>query len=311
MMIGLLGCSKDDSKNIKETFKYDKSSEAGEAYKYFEDCPIKANEVFLFHTYKDNLGIYNTDTKTWKALYNSEQNNLFSYSVKGQEQKDVFYTIGSTSYNDFSVVKYNPQNRMAETLMNVKASDSVIPIGYYKKKMYFIHNKNDLGDNETRTIAYMKDKNLVDFIDVQNAQLSNAVIVGEQLYYTIYSEKKGMFDLYCYSFTNSNTEKISEIFTDQIFRHKNELLYVDKKNNLVSLKKEKIFKIKENADVDILSDYGLLVQIYVNKDSDIACDVIKLKDKSVIETVSKFDGYIINEKTLELYCEGAIKKLEI
>lgn len=310
MMIGLIGCSKDDSKNTKETFKYDKSSEGGE-YKYFKDCPIKANEVLLFHTYKDNLGIYNTDTMTWKALYNSEQNNLFSYNVKGQEQKNVFYTIGSTSHNDFSVVKYNPENRMAEAILNVKESDSVIPIGYYKKKMYFIHNKDDLGNSETRAIAYMNDEGLVDFIDVQDALLSNAVIIGEKLYYTIYSEKKGMFDLFCYSFINSKIEKISEIFTDQIFRYKDELLYVNKNNDLVNLEKERILKIKENADIDILSDYGLLVQIYVNKDSDIACDVIRLKDNSVIETVSKFDGYIINEKTLELYCEGTIKKLEI
>ena len=316
LIIGVLvSCNNKNNKVKKEIssekFDYNKEIEKKAEYKYFKDCPVKANEVLLYHSYKDNLGIYNTDTKTWKELYNSEKNNLFTYRVRGQEQKNVFYTIGSTSYNDFSVVKYNPENRMAESLLDVDKKDSVIPIGIYEDKMYFIHNKDDLGDSETRSIAYMDGNKLIDVLDVKDALLSNGIIVGRNIYYTIYSPESDLFDLYCYSFKNNKTSKKAEIQTDKIYRYKDELMYVDNKNDLLCLEKGKINSLKNNSDIDILSDYGLMLQIYINKDSDIACDVINMENNKVVETVSKFDGYIVNEGILELYCEGNIKKLEM
>lgn len=79
-----------------DSFNYDNYMESIEEYKYFKERVLKANEVLVFNISKNNLGLYNTGTKTWKEIYDSAKNNLFAYNVKGQEQSNVFYTIGST-----------------------------------------------------------------------------------------------------------------------------------------------------------------------------------------------------------------------
>ena len=200
---------------------------------------------------------------------------------------------------------------MVESLMDVNDSDSVIPIGTYEGKMYFMHNKDDLGDNETRAIAYMDGDKLVDVLELKKELLSNAVIIDEKLYYAIYSEGKDKFDLYSYSFNDGEIKKLSQIDSDYIYRYKNELLYIDDNKELVNLENKKYYKLKDNSDIDVLSDYDLMIQSYISEDNDIACDLINLNDGSVLETVNKFDGYNINDDVLTLYCEGSIKNLEI
>ena len=122
--IGLTGCSGINQKSMSNTTNYDEISAKTEKYEYF----------------KDNIGLYNIDDMTWDPIYDASGNNLFAYNAKGQEQDNTFYTIGSTSYNDFSVVAYNKECSMAESIYDMDESDSLIPIGYYKDKKYFIHN---------------------------------------------------------------------------------------------------------------------------------------------------------------------------
>lgn len=309
--IGLTGCSGINQKNMSDTTNYDEISATTEKYEYFKDCVVRSNEVLLYNIFKDNIGLYNIDNKTWEPIYDSSGNNLFTYNVKGQEQDDTFYTIGSTSYNDFSVVAYNKECSMAESLYNMDESDSLIPIGYYNDQKYFIHNKNDLGDNETRAIAVLDNDKLTDVVDVKNSLLSNAVIINDSLYYTIYSEKNENFDLICYSFETQKSDTIKQIPTDQIFRYNDELLYIGDDNNLLNLKDKKFYEIKENSDIEIVSDYGIMLETYVDSSSSISCDIIDLNNNKLLKTVSDFDGYILNGSTLELYCEGNIEKLEL
>ena len=309
----LTSCSKkiiERKTELSETkFDYDEYMDSIEEYKYFKERPVKANEVLLYNVDKENLGIYNTDTNTWKEIYDSSKNNLTTYAVKGQEQKDVFYTMGSSSYNDFSVVKFNQENRMVESLLDVTESDSVLPIGMHEDKLYFIHNKNDLGDNETRSIAYMDGDKLVDVIDFKDELVTNAAIIGNKLYFVAFAGDK--FVLYSCTFDNYENNKELEISSDQIFRYKDELVYVNENKELVSLNNEKIFKLKDHGDIDVLSDYGLLIQSYMDEHNNFACDVIDPSDNSVIETVSKFYGYNICDGILELYCEGSMKEVKL
>ncbi|SKA72403.1 hypothetical protein SAMN02745111_02348 [Eubacterium uniforme] len=294
-----------------DSFNYDNYMESIEEYKYFKERVLKANEVLVFNISKNNLGLYNTGTKTWKEIYDSAKNNLFAYNVKGQEQSNVFYTIGSTSYNDFSVVKYNKENSMIESVMDVNESDSVIPIGMYDEKMYFIHNKNDLEDNETRSIAYLDDDKLVNIIDFKNELVTNAVIIKDDIYCAAYSEENEINNIYCCSIKNHDIKNVLQSPYDNIFRYKDELVYVNKNMELVNIENKKYYKLEDNDTIDVLSDYGLLIRSYIGDDKNIACDVVDINDGSVIETASKFDGYNLNDGILELYCEGNIKNIDV
>ena len=304
---GISGCKSDKSVDTEFVYKDSESTE----YSYFEEQVVKNNEILLYHVYKENLGLYNTDTKTWEPIYDSKKNNLFAYSVKGQEYDNTFYTIGSSSFNDFSVVKYNRENHIAESIYNVAETDSLIPIGYYKDKMYFIHNLNDLENSESRALAYLDSGNIADFLNLNTSLVSNAVIVKDELYYVIYDESNDIYELYDYSLVNNSSTYISKIYTDLIYRYGDMVTYIDENNKLVDIYGNVYYSIKENSNVEILSDYGLLIQVYVSEANDIACDIINLKNQMVISTKEKFDGYTIEDSKLNLYCEGQIESMEI
>lgn len=91
----------------------------------------------------------------------------------------------------------------------------------------------------------------------------------------------------------------------------NELLYVDGDNNLVNLKNDGIYQLKPNSQVEILSDYGILLNYYADKNQDISCDIIRIKDNKILKTVSEYDGYIIEDSTLTIYCEGTIHHFDL
>ena len=129
-------------------------------------------------------------------------------------------------------MKYNEQEHILESIYDVDATDSIMPVGYYKNQMYFIHNKNDLTANETRSIAYFDGDKLVDLVDVKNALLTEAVIIEDKIYYVTYHQ-------------------------------------------------------------------------------DISCDIIRIKDNKILKTVSEYDGYIIEDSTLTIYCEGTIHHFDL
>ncbi|MEE1010141.1 MAG: hypothetical protein UH963_13510 [Agathobacter sp.] len=310
MATSFTGCSLTNYKGFNNVFKYDKDANK-EKYEYFADTAVKSNEVVLFNSFQDTLGVYNTDSMTWEPFYVPSDNSVLAYNTKGTTPTDSFYTIGSSNYNDFSILKYNEQEHILESIYDVDATDSIMPVGYYKNQMYFIHNKNDLTANETRSIAYFDGDKLVDLVDVKNALLTEAVIIEDKIYYVTYHQDDDYYDLFCYSFDNKKSEKITQIATGQIYRYGNELLYVDGDNNLVNLKNDGIYQLKPNSQVEILSDYGILLNYYADKNQDISCDIIRIKDNKILKTVSEYDGYIIEDSTLTIYCEGAIHHFDL
>ncbi|SDB08939.1 hypothetical protein SAMN02910417_00637 [Eubacterium oxidoreducens] len=303
----LCGC--DSSKDETDVYSYE--DEAVSDYNYFSETAIKGNEVLLYNTYEENLGVYNTDSKEWEALYSSAANNLFAYGVKGQEYDNTYYTIGSSGYNKFSVVKFNKETHCAESVYDVVETDSLCPIGYYNENMYFIHGINDLGDSETRALAYIEGDEIVDFYEFDKPLVSNGVIINDDLYYTEYLEDEEAIELYDYSLKKNKSHKISKIDTDYIYRYNDELLYIDSKNNLRDLNGKKYYSTKEDADLEVLSDYGLLLQVYVDEENDISADIVDIESGEIIKTEKDFDGYIIDDSKLNIYCEGQTDVLEI
>lgn len=259
MATSFTGCSLTNYKGFNNVFKYDKDANK-EKYEYFADTAVKSNEVVLFNSFQDTLCVYNTDSMTWEPFYVPSDNSVLAYNTKGTTPTDSFYTIGSSNYNDFSILKYNEQEHILESIYDVDATDSIMPVGYYKNQMYFIHNKNDL---------------------------------------------------FCYSFDNKKSEKITQIATGQIYRYDDELLYVDGENNLVNLKNDVIYHLKSNSQIEVLSDYGILLNYYADENQDISCDIIRIKDNKILKTVSEYDGYIVEDSTLTIYCEEAIHHFDL
>lgn len=276
-------------------------SEVQEAdYDYFESCTLSADEKLIYNIYKENLGIYNTDSGEWNEIYS--QNNLFAYSENDGLTNASFYSIGSSAYNKFSVVQQ--EGTAVDSIIDLDQKDSCIPIGTYDGRKYFIYNVNDLSENETRKIVYLDGDEFVDVLDLEDKLATNAVFVSDDLFYVYYVEDENIYYLNSYDMQTGKDSFIKTIYTDKIYRLNDEIVYVDENNTLKNIDGTELMTLADNSELKILPDYDTALQIYINKDGDAECEIIKISDGSVIDTVNNFYGYTIEDGQLCLYCEG-------
>ena len=99
-----------------------------------------------------------------------------------------FFSIGSSTYNNFSIVQQ--EGTVVSSIMDVNKNDSCIPIGIYDNQDYFIYNANDLSGNETCKIVYLDQGKFVDVYDLKSKLITSAVFVDDELFYTYYVEDK-------------------------------------------------------------------------------------------------------------------------
>jgi hypothetical protein len=301
------GCQKKDNANksdMEESIIFENNEED---YNYFESDNLRFNEKLIYNIYKENLGIYNTDSCEWNAIYN--QNNLFAYSVNDELTNDSFYSIGSSAYNKFSVVQQD--GTIVNSIMDVEQNDSCIPIGTYNDRKYFIYNENDLSENETRKIVYLDSDQFIDVYDLKDKLVTNAVFVSDELFYVYYVENEDMYYLYSYNIETGNNSFIKTIYTDKIYRLGDEIVYIDKNNHLKNVDDKTLMTLDDNVELRILPDNDMALEIYINKDSDVECKIIKISNGKVIDTAKKFYGYVIENEQLDMYCEGQVVNINL
>lgn len=247
----LVGCQSPKNNSYKNT---------EEPYHYFQDYSLKFNEKLVYNICNENLGIYNMDSNKWEPIYN--QDNLFAYDGNEEITDKSFFSIGSSTYNNFSIAQQ--EGTVVSSIMDVNKNDSCIPIGIYNNQDYFIYNANDLSGNETRKIVYLNQGKFVDVYDLKSKFITSAVFVDDELFYTYYVEDKDIYCLCSYNVKTKQNKAVKNIDTDEIYRLNDSLVYVDKENNLKNLREETILPLEKNAELRILSDYDLALKIYIN-----------------------------------------------
>lgn len=304
----LLGCSNSQEENSKSKGNIQQKQVVNNnvTYDYFKDITLKDNEVLVYNSYKMQLGIYNTEANKWNPIYNED--NVFAYRISGD---NTLFSIGNSLYNKFSLIKNN--NIEIKSFCDIKASDSIIPIGKYKNEYYYIYNVDDLNDNINRKIVkYDEKKNkFTDILKSTNSLLSNAVFVKDQLYYTVYISDKDVFNLYRIDMkTKQSCLEKEDMATDFIYEYNDELVYDNGNNQIVSLTSEFCYTLTRSDRVNNIEN-NLFFQIYASEDNDIECLVTDFRTLSEVAKVSKFIGYRVENDILYLYCNGKVEQINI
>lgn len=275
-------------------------------YNYFVETCINANQKVVFNMFNQNIGIYDLNEKKWEPVYG--QDNIYSYGLDGDNS---IFSIGSSLYNKFSIVLYDKTVPELISIKDIPEEDSIIPIGYYNENYYFIYNKDDLGDLETRKIVFLQDDELVEVLDLQEQMITNGVIINDSLYYTVYDDIEDIYVLNCYDLISKKEDTIKNIDTEYIFNCNNEIVYVNQDYNLVTLEGDIITTVREDAEYELNSKYNILIQVYVNSSGNLIGNIIDLnKNKSLIDA-EYFYGYAVEDNIIYLYCEGDIKKVSL
>lgn len=108
----------------------------------------------------------------------------------------------------------------------------------------------------------------------------------------------------------SCTQMVQSVFERKIMQHFQNLVYNNKygKHFLCAFS---FWNKVHGFRLRILSDYDLALKIYINNKHNVECEIVKISDGEMINSVNMFYGYSIEDKTLYLYCEGNIVTIDL
>ncbi len=273
---------------------------------YFASTTVDFYEELVYNLFDRSMGVYNLNTYTWTKL-TSEYGEW--YQSDGDQS---IYTVGFSGTNYFSVVSVS--DRTITSLWEVDVEDSLIPFGHNGNDYYFLYFMDDFTEDETRKlIVYNLDSaEAQDVVQLGLERVTNAVLLGESLYYVGYHQDGGSFWLYSYNMDTETEELLrTDLETNQIFVYDDKIYYVDKEGNMMDLDDNLLCTLRGQCDYEYVSEYGLMIQSYVNSEADITCDVIDLSSGEIIASAAPYIGYHIRDEQLLLYCTGEICTVEL
>lgn len=274
---------------------------------YIDDLTVKENEKIVYHTYMQKLGIYNLDTFEWKNIHS----NFSDFAYKPMGESD-FFSVGNSLYNYFSVV-YCDGNKL-NNIVNVDASDSIMPIGIYNNEKYFFYNIDDLqGKVDRKIVKYNEGKKAFeDILYLGERLVAKGVIIEDKIYYGEYLSEEDRYVLYEYNITDKSERMVRDnLKTDYMYNLDGKLIWNDGDGNIVSDNEILVTIDTKEAEFDYNEDLDILFVIFPNDENDLACEIWNCKTGSKIHSVDKYIGYSVENNILKLYCNDKIDELSI
>lgn len=296
----LVGCSKENNAINTENKNQQEVKSQIKEYKPFEEYTLTNdnNKEIVYHLYKQKLGIYDKNTFTWTPIRDIE--NEFFYNF---DHDQTYFTVGHSINNKFSVLE--AEGNIVSSIRDEKESECIFPLASSDEHYYYLQYADEEKVNSKRKIVEFYNGKFTTLLETEDS-ICYGVVVGYNLYYTIYNEEKDLYDIYCVDLrkeVKQGKNYKSGITDGKLFEYEDKLFYID--NNLIcSDQSDMTFEKKDYNDIN--PDCALLVQMYSNKDGDLQWDFIDMENKEVLYSYINIINYKVTDTEIEIYCNGEI-----
>lgn len=274
---------------------------------YCDTVEVKETEEIMYDMYNERLGCYDVSTNKYQFFY--QKDGVFAYKTAGGFD---MYTVGSSSYNYFSILKRTENG--IEKVMDLNVKDSLTPCAEYKGEYYFLLEKDSLQTNhlDRSIVKYNEKENVLEEVfSIKNEFLMPCIFVSDKMYYTIYQKQKDYFELYEFDMDTKKSKKLRDnLQSEDIYSYEDTILVLNE-DKIEDLEGNVYFKFRDNGfSIDYIKERKEFIQVYPTQNNDLQCDVWNLQKKKMVMTISGYLGHgVVNEK-LRIYTQDGYQDCE-
>lgn len=294
LLFGLAGCN-DNKKNIGEN--------STSNYDWLPKTKNK-NEILLYDKYDQRIIAY--DKKNYSVSEINTTQNYMQFEFNNLEAN--IYTTGHSVENGYKIIE--KKHDKTSILYEMKKDEAIFPLAYKDEQtLYFLKTPYDSSGKEIyndRVVCKfeLKTNQLEELKATKGLLTSNAVIIDNLLYFTVYNEKNDNYDLYK---INTNKEDKTELInsgliTGELYNNNGRLLVSDQ---------TKIYDYEDNTSYfpkKILNYFYLnyLFQIDIDKNGDLQLTLTNIETDKIENVFDKVVDVRVENNKIYIYTSERI-----
>lgn len=280
----LIGCNNKDDINKNASSDYDW-------------LPSAKNEDELLLYDKYDQRIISFDKKNYNVTGKNTTQNYMQFEFN--DLKANIYTTGHSIENNYKIIEKKCDK--TSVLYEMKENEAIFPLAYKNEQiMYFLKTTYDSSGKEIyndRVVCKfeLKNKQLKELNATKGFLTSNAVIIDNLLYFTVYNEENNNYDLYRIDVNEEDKTVLinTGLITGELYNNNGRLLVSNQ---------DKIYDYEDNTiyfPKKILNYFYLnrLFQIDINNEGDLRLTITNIETNKIENTFDKVvDVRVQNDK---------------
>ncbi len=280
----LVGCNNKDSTNKNVPSNYD-----------WLPSTKNEDELLLYDKYDQRIISFNK--KNYNVIERNTTQNYMQFEFN--DLKANIYTTGHSIENNYKIIK--KQYDKISILYKMKKNEAIFPLAYKNEQtMYFLKTSYDSSGKELyneRVVCKfeLKNKQLKQLNATKGFLTSNAVIINNLLYFTVYNEENNNYDLYRLNVNEEDKIELinTGLITGELYNN-NGRLFVSNQDKIYDYEDNTIYFSKKILNYFYLNR---LFQIDINNEGDLRLTITNIERNKIENVFDKLvDVRVENDK---------------